>query len=60
MLAEFKSCIGAENLSDEQVLKVRHFLKNVNGMQRLTNAAVFLFAKDIRSLYPNCRVCFIR
>lgn len=60
LLAKFKSCIGAEHLSDEQVLKARHFLKTVNGEQRLTNAAVLLFAKDIQALYPNCRVRFIR
>lgn len=36
------------------------FLKTVNGEQRLTNAAVLLFAKDIQALYPNCRVRFIR
>ena len=60
LLAKFKSHIGAEHLSDEQVLKARHFLKTVNGVQRLTNAAVLLFAKDIRGLYPNCRVRFIR
>ena len=45
---------------NEQVLKARHFLKTVNGEQRLTNAAVLLFAKDIQALYPNCRVRFIR
>ena len=60
LLAKFKSCIGAENLSDEQVLKARHFLKTINGEQRLTNAAVLLFAKDIQALYPNCRIRFIR
>lgn len=60
LLAKFKKQIGAENLSDEQVLKARHFLKIINGEQRLTNAAVLLFAKDIQALYPNCRVRFIR
>ena len=60
LLAKFKSCIGAETLGDEQVLKARHFLKTANGEQRLTNAAVLLFAKDIQALYPNCRVRFIR
>ena len=60
LLAKFKKQIGAENLSDEQLLKARHFLKIINGEQRLTNAAVLLFAKDIQALYPNCRVRFIR
>lgn len=60
LLAKFKSHIGAEHLSDEQVLRARHFLKDVDGRPRLTNAAVLLFAKDIQALYPNCRVRFIR
>ena len=60
LLSEYKARIGAENLSNEQILKVRGFIKNINGMERLTHAAVLLFAKNIPQFYPNCRIHFLR
>ena len=60
LLGKYKSSIGAAEMSDEQVLKTRGFLQQVNGEWRLTNAAVLLFAENIRQFYPNCRVRFLR
>ena len=60
LLGKYKSSIGAAEMSDEQVLKARGFLQQVNGEWHLTNAAVLLFAENIRQFYPNCRVRFLR
>ena len=60
LLREYKLRIDAENLSDEQILKARGFIKNINGEERLSHAAVLLFAKNISRFYPNCRIRFLR
>ena len=60
LLQEYKERIGAADLSDEQVLKARGFLKEREGRECLTNAAVLLFAENIQRFYPNCRVRFVR
>lgn len=60
LLAEYKSNIGAADLDDRQVLMARGFLKDCDGKERLTNAAVLLFAKNIQQFYRNCRVRFVR
>ena len=60
LLAEYKTGIGAADLDDRQVLLARGFIKDCDGKECLTNAAVLLFAKNIRQFYPNCRVRFVR
>ncbi len=60
LLAEYKARIGAENVSDEQLLRARGFLKKEDGKEYLSNAAVLLFARNISQFYPNCRVRFLR
>ena len=60
LLAEYKARIGAENISDEQLLRARGFLKKEAGKEYLTNAAVLLFSKNIAQFYPNCRIRFLR
>ena len=60
LVGEYKKRIGAENLSTEQVLRARGFLKEKNGKQYLTNAAVLLFAENTNQFYPNCRIRFTR
>lgn len=60
LLKEYKIRVGAKELSDEQVLKARGFIKNDNGTKRLSNAAVLLFAKNVSQFYPNCRIRFLR
>lgn len=60
LIQKYKYYLDAEDLSTEQVLSARGFIKKVNGEERLTNAAVLLFAKNILQFYPNCRIRFIR
>ena len=60
LLKNYKTILGAENLSDEHLLKARGFIRERDNKQFLTNAAVLLFAKDISQFYPNCRIRFIR
>lgn len=60
LLKDYQSKIGAENQSFDQTLKARGFLKERNGKECLTNAAVLLFAKNVGQFYPNCRVRFVR
>jgi ATP-dependent DNA helicase RecG len=60
LITEYKKILGAEHLSTEQVLKARGFLKNKDGKNYLTNAAVLLFAENIAQFYPNCRIRFVR
>ena len=44
LLYEYKVRIGAKDLPDEQVLKARGFIKNVDNREYLSHAAVLLFA----------------
>lgn len=60
LLMEYKRILLAENISDEQVLRARGFMKEKDGKIYLTNAAVLLFANNIQQFYPNCRIRFIR
>lgn len=60
LLKEYREKIFAQELSDEQVLKARGFLKEKDNKKYLTNGAVLLFAKNVMQFYPNCRVRFIR
>lgn len=60
LLASYRSHIGANELSDLEVLRARGFLVEKNDGYVLTNAAVLLFAKNIVQFYPNCRVRFLR
>lgn len=60
LLKEYKEKISAQELSNEQVLKARGFLKEKDNKKYLTNGAVLLFAKNVMQFYPNCRVRFIR
>ncbi len=60
LLAKYKECIGASKLSSVQVLKSRGMLREESGNTLLTNAAVLLFAKDIRQFFPHCRLRFLR
>lgn len=60
LLEQYRHKINADNDSFEQILSARGFLKKQQGMLRLTNAAVLLFAKNIQQFYPNCRVRFVR
>lgn len=60
LIEMYKEHIDAKTLTTEQLLRARGFLKNMNGKPRLTNAAVLLFARNIRQFYPNCRVRFVR
>jgi ATP-dependent DNA helicase RecG len=56
LLASYREKLHAENLSYEEILKARGFIRQ----NKLTNAAVLLFAKNIIQFYPNCRIRFIR
>lgn len=60
LIADYKHRIGADDLSTYQVLKARGFIRKVNGVERLTNAAVLLFASMVTQFYSNCRIRFIR
>ena len=60
LIADYKYRIGADDLSTYQVLKARGFIRKVNGVERLTNAAVLLFASMVTQFYSNCRIRFIR
>ena len=60
LLQKYKNNLNAENLSNEQVLQARGFLRMVEGKAVLTNAAVLLFAQNVARYYPNCRVRFLR
>ena len=60
LLKEYKEKISASELSDEQVLKARGFLKEKDNKKYLTNGAVLLFAENTMQFYPNCRVRFLR
>ena len=60
LLQQYSEHIGAENMSFSDILRARGFLKNKDGQEHLTNAAVLLFAKNIYQFYPNCRIRFLR
>ena len=60
LLREYQKRIEAEDVSIEQMLSARGFLVMRDGEKHLTNAAVLLFAKNVRQFYPNCRIRFIR
>lgn len=60
LLAEYKHHIHAGHLSTERVLRSRHFLRKVDGVDRLTNGAVLLFAENVAAFFPQCRLRFLR
>lgn len=60
LISAYKEHVGAEDLTTEQVLRARGFIKEHDGKEYLTNAATLLFAKNIQQFYPNCRIRFIR
>ena len=60
LLQRYQEILQAKNISYEQILKARGFVKQQNGVKRLTNAAVLLFARNIEQFYPNCRIRFVR
>lgn len=60
LIAEYKHRIGADDLSTYQVLKARGFIRKVQGEEKLTNAAVLLFASTVTQFFSNCRIRFIR
>ena len=60
LISAYKEHVGAEDLTTEQVLRARGFIKEHDGKEYLTNAATLLFAKNIQQYYPNCRIRFIR
>ena len=60
LLQRYQEILQAKNVSYEQLLTARGFVKQQSGVKRLTNAAVLLFARNIGQFYPNCRIRFIR
>ena len=60
LLQTYKERLNAQDITDEQILSARGFIRKQEGKARLTNAAVLLFAKNIAQFYPNCRVRFVR
>ena len=60
LLEQYRNKINAQNDPFEQILAARGFIRKQSGKNRLTNAAVLLFAKNIQQFYPNCRVRFVR
>ena len=60
LLAQYAEHIGATDLSFEEILKARGFIRKQGNEERLTNAAVLLFAKNVYQFYPNCRIRFLR
>lgn len=60
LLDAYREVLNANNMSYEQLLTARGFIRKQNGLSKLTNAAVLLFAKNIIQFYPNCRIRFIR
>ena len=60
LISAYKEHVGAEDLTTEQVLRARGFIKEQDGKEYLTNAATLLFAKNIQQFYPNCRIRFVR
>lgn len=60
ILDAYKEILKANDLTYEQLLTARGFIRKQNGLSKLTNAAVLLFAKNIIQFYPNCRIRFVR
>ena len=60
LLESYREKLHAEDLSYEQLLEARGFIRQQGGVKKLTNAAILLFAKNIVQFYPNCRIRFIR
>ena len=60
LIERYKKKIGAEGIDTLQMLRARGFVKKINGVLHLTNAAVLLFAENIQQFYPNCRIRFVR
>lgn len=61
LLTKYKIIIGGEDLTTLEVLRARGFVKTDGaGVDRLTNGAVLLFAKNILQFYPNSRIRFLR
>lgn len=60
LLYTYRELLHAQDLSYEQLLTARGFIKKHGDTPKLTNAAVLLFAKNIIQFYPNCRIRFVR
>lgn len=60
LLAAYREKLHAEDLSYEELLRARGFMRKQGGINKLTNAAVLLFAENIIQFYPNCRIRFVR
>lgn len=60
LLAQYADQIGANDLSFEDILRARGFIRRQGDRELLTNAAVLLFAKNVYQFYPNCRIRFLR
>ena len=60
MVNMYKKSIGAENKENIEVLKARHFLKEINGSYHLTNAGVLLFSNDPTVFFPCARLRVIK
>lgn len=60
LIKQYKNILGSPDISVEQLLSSRGFLRERNGKKYLTNAAVLLFAHNVFQFYPNCRIRFIR
>jgi len=60
LLKMYRERLQAEDLSFEDILKARGFMRKRGDIYKLTNAAVLLFAKNIIQFYPNCRIRFVR
>ena len=60
LVSRYVAIVGGEELPAEQVLRARGFIKDKDGRDYLTNAAVLLFAKNVYQFYPNCRIRFLR
>ena len=60
LLTAYKHRVGADDLPTRQVLKARGFIRKLQGEEKLTNAAVLLFATTVTQFFPNCRIRFIR
>ncbi len=60
LVNRYVAIVGGKDLLAAQVLRARGFIKNKDGRDYLTNAAVLLFAKNVYQFYPNCRIRFLR
>ena len=60
LISAYKVRIGASDMDAKQVLTARGFIQKKDGEECITNAAVFLFAKNILKFNMNCRLRFIR